>query len=348
MAGVALGTNVVSVLPPAVPARPRISLLSQGNVVGDNQPTLVDSEGLLDSEQFDPWAFGAGTKWLDPITQFLSDTLWQGWPSGDGTTLADKSHAIDGSTDRTITRGNANLQPAQMPVMAVLFAKVGELTSHTLDQGPEGSVQFQAERAFDAMLPRLIETELWTALGAQSMAYDGQFRLEGQAVTVHVPTNTAAGFVRALGILESAVGNGGFLDQWGGAFYHCTRGLGSLLTTISSQGLTVDPTGRTIRTTASGASLVPESGATGIWPSQSGELQTTPGGTSAGDDLATGWLIASAPVRVRLGRRMYVEQHDLRASGGSQNNRVVLVEQPFNLESRLEVVAVPVDYTKEL
>lgn len=308
----------VVVQPPSVPAPPPISLLTQG--------TTIDPSG--DTER---WAGGGGATWLEPVRASDVD-LWQQWSESGGTDDTTKSHDLEVS--------DADQAPTQLPIYAVLGIRQGALQAFS-DEATGNSQDAQLARAMAAVLPRAIEHELWTGEKADAAGWLEQFRLaDGDHVDVSHAGSTI-GFLRALAHAEGLAADAGFVDSFGGVMVHVSWTLFSLLTS-SARNLTLSPTGRQLRT-AGGAVVVPEVGATGSWPGHG----SAPGAGTLNDRTA-GYLFVTPPVRVRLGRvETLASPYDL------SNDRIVMAEQPFQLEASVlgsehpTSIAVAVDYTQE-
>lgn len=329
----------VVVRPPNVPAPPPISLLTQNNV--------DDSDATVLAEDSNPrWEGGGGSIWLDPLKEFRNNQVWQSWPDGAGTAQTNKSSLSDGSDPGVPSGpGAADQAPIQRPIVASLIIKEGLLTEWALRSSIEGDIGYQLGRALDAVMPRVIERELWSSAEVALANWASQFRLKTPNVVSNVGT-AAVPFGRALALAEQAAADNGFLDLYGGAFIHASVGLFSLIAGINTN-LVRSPSGRQV-TTLAGCQLIPEVGAPGSWSEATTSfVQARPGGSPVGDNIANGWLFVTPPIRVRLGRDLI---RVLDASPDNTNNRTLLVERAFLLEASVvsghfTSIAVPVDYT---
>lgn len=330
----------VVVRPPNVPAPPPISLLTQNNVDSDDA-TVLAQDGLP------RWEGGAGSTWLEPIRQFQSAQVWQAWPDNSGTAQTNKSEINNGSSDPGIPSGPgfADQAPEQRPIIATLILTEGLLTEWALRNSVEGDVGFQLGRALDCVLPRIIETELWTSGEVALAQWARQFRLKTPNV-VYCPNPTKVPYLRAIARAEQLASDYGFLDSFGGAFIHTSLELASLLAS-SDHGIVRSPSGRQL-TTYTGCQIVPELGATAAWTETgTAYVSAKPAGSPNGGNTTDGWLFVTPPVRVRLGRDN-VRVIDMDPTNA--NNRTLLVERAFILEasvltSHYTSIAVPVDYT---
>lgn len=327
-----VGAPRVVVSPPNTPAPPPFSLLTQNNVVIDDRDVI----GAGDEDQRGRFRWeGAGTSWLEPLSDAGPLGSWWKWFDSGGAVSADKddlgaSPSVDPS-DQSAT---------QYPVVGVLQITEGALTEWALRTAAEGTLDDQALRALAAAMPRSVENELWTAAAADDAAWTNQFRLASPATVVDGSTGTPDGFVRALARAEGVAASKGYIDRFGGAFIHVSPSLLSLITSYA-KGLQYAATGRTIRT-ASGCYLVSGPGATGVW---SPALEAAPS-AFAGDDDSSGWMFVTPPVRVRLAPAVVVRE--VQSFGFDTNDRNLVVEQSFVIEASPHVDAIPVDYTKEI
>jgi hypothetical protein len=198
-------------------------------------------------------------------------------------------------------------------------------------------------RALDVFTPRVVEYELWTSAIAEAAQWDNQFRLKDVSTTAVSPT-TAVGFSRAVSLAEQAAADTKIIDNYGGAYIHMSPALFSLVLSFY-QGLIRSPTGRTVMTPW-GANLIPEVGATGEWSESAGHSRAAkPGGSATGDNIATGWLFVTPPVRVRLGA-VQIYQSNF-ALTNVTNDSTFVAERAVCIEAFQTAVAIPVDYTKE-
>lgn len=336
----------VVVRPPNVPAPPPISLLTQNNLVEDDRDVFgVEADGP------GRWEGGGGSIWLDPQHQFDDNQVWQTWPGDSGTATTNKLGRSSGGAATASSIAAADQAPVQLPIFAALELDQGVLSEFALRNSIEGPVETQMTAALGAVLPRLIERELWTSAEAVHALWTQQFRLK----TPNVVTTTGTGalpYLRALAAAEQAAFDQRFIDQFGGAFIHVSPFLFSLIA-ASHPNLIRSPSGRQI-TLPSGAVLIPEGGASGAWSegATTSVLDARPGGSPAGDNAATGWLFVTPPVRVRLGQaNVYrADAHTGMGSAADSNNRRWVAERPFVLEAsvasgRNTSVGVPVDYT---
>lgn len=328
----------VVVRPPNLPAPPPISLLTQNNV--------DDADATIHAGMEGRWEGSAGTTWLEPQRQWQNNQLWQSWPDGAGTAQTNKSMLADGS-DPGIPSGvgAADDAPVQRPIIASLIVTEGLLTEWALLHAMEGSVEDQMARALNAVLPRIIERELWTSQEVALANWTGQFRLKTPNVVL-CPNTTKLPYMRAMARAEQLAADYGILDMCGGAFIHSSLLLASLLS-AQHNALFRSPTGRQF-TTVSGCMLVPEPGATGAW-SEAGTsfISARPAGAPSGGNTSDGWLFVTPPIRVRLGP---TDVHIMDSSPTNTNDRTLLVERAFILESSIPQnhptsIAVPVDYT---
>lgn len=315
----------VVVRPPSIPAPPPLSLLTQGT-------TVTDDADVLKSDGVERWSGGGGATWLEPMRGF-GGGLWQAWP--------EQGSNADGAKSDTVDVDVVSEQaPTQLPMWAVAEMRQGALQAFA-DERAGDSETTQEQRAFDALLPRMIEHELWTGNKADAAGWVDQFRL---ADGDHVDTShagTALGFLRALARAEGLAASEGIIDSFGGAMVHVSWALFGLIVAVH-QSLTISPTGRQARL-PSGVLVVPELGATGSWPGHGAAP-----GAGAGDDVATGYLFVTPPVRIRLGAFAVLDHpYDL------SNDRIVVTEQPFQIEASTlgsehpTSIAVAADYTKE-
>jgi hypothetical protein len=313
----------VVVRPPNVPAPPPISLLTQNNVEDDPSAR---------------WENGGGTVWSEPIRQEAITGVWQQWPGTGSASSSTKPGSVDAAA--------SELGPIQRPIMATLVLEQGQLAEWALRAAPEGNVQQQMEIAFAAVLPRIIEHELWTGAVASAAGWADQFRLKSlghfsQAATSVLP------FVRALSRAEQAAADFGFIDNYGGAFIHCKPSLFSLLTS-KCFGLSRAPSGRQW-TTPSGCTLVCEPGATGSWTETQTDAVDDVGAGPACNDTTSSWLFVTPPVRIRLGGgglQTYASEFAF------DNEHVYVGERPFVMEASVRdaptSVGIPVSHTQEL
>lgn len=334
----------VVVRPPNVPAPPPISLLTQNNVVEDDRDVVGDG-------QAGRWEGGGGTIWLDPQHQFDDNQLWQTWSSEGGADTTNKLGRTSGGAATAGSIAAADQSPIQLPIFAALELDQGVLSEFALANSIEGTVAEQMTAALSAVLPRMIERELWTSAEAVLALWQQQFRLKTPNVVTNVGT-AALPYQRALAAAEQAAFDNRFMDQFGGAFIHVSPFLFSLLTT-AGHGLTRSPSGRQF-ITPSGMFIVPQGGGNGKWDEtvQANVRSAKPVGSPDGDNLATGWLFVTPPVRVRLGGAAVYEApaHTGMGAGSDSNNRRFVAERPFVIEAsvvsgRFTSVGVPVDYT---
>ena len=340
-----VGPRVV-VRPPNVPAPPPISLLTQGTTVEDDHD-VIQAQGL--QAQAGRWEAGGGTVWLDPLRQFSGIQVYQNWPDGGGAGSTDKLTLADGTEAAAASIDPALQSTIQRPMISAIELDQGVLTdyveAHALQELP---VEAQIIRALDAVIARVVERELWTNQTGDRANWLSQFRLK--APHVHTITNTATPFALAFALAEQAAADFRFLDQFGGSMIHVPLAMFSLITSRLG-GIIRSPSGRQY-TTPAGSMLVPELGATGTW-TEAGTAFTNarPGGSPPGDNLATGWIFVTPPVRVRLGQ------------GGTQviesvvntptNDITYVGERAFTIESSIgsaanpTSIAIPVDYTTE-
>lgn len=325
---VGTGAPRVVVRPPNVPAPPLISLLTQNNVVEDDRDVLGAGQG-------NRWIAGGGVQWFDPTVE--GATTWQKWPS-EGGEDAQTKNLIDPIT-------NARQSPIQLPMIAAAQLDSGVLAEFALRTGTEGSPVDQAVAAFNALLPGLIEDELWTGVQAARALWADQFRLMS-AGHVDTATGSTQPFLRGLALAEQIAASAGFIGELGGAMIHASPQAFSLIT-AKHNGLTRAATGRQWLT-PSGCALVTGPGATGTWSDANDDviIESTP--AIEGDQLTTGWLFVTPPVRVRLGVGgvdVIVGEWD------EENDRRYVVERAFTIEAAVKdtptSIGIPIDYTQE-
>lgn len=321
----------VVVRPPNLPAPPPISLLTQLNE--DTGDATVRDDG-----QRGRWDGGAGTTWTEPIAQFATDETWQHWP-GSGTSDASK-------VETPVRRGSGDNAPVQLPITVVLEVLEGTLHEFAGRDTPQDAAM---RAALDAVAPRVIEHELWTAARAVAAGWTEQFRLKTAGI-VTVPVTAAQPVKRALALAEQLASEFGFRDALGSTpFLHMSPYLFSLM--VGPAELDVSPNGRQVRTRL-GSHLVPEGGATATWTDAEAAtpLLDTRGAAAVGDNRDDGWLFVTPPVRIRWSDTTPAV---LRSEFNvPMNDRLLLAERSFVIECSIveghpTSIAIPVDYTQE-
>lgn len=346
MQTLAPGVLRVVVRPPNLPAVPPLSLLTQNNVE-DTGVTVIDG-----GDNPERWVAGGGSVWNEPLRQPLNDQVFQAWPGEGGTEQTSKLGRSNGDTAERLRLSEGDQVPVQLPMLAAVEVSVGTLSdiAHMNTDG-ELSTEDQLALLFDAVLPRVIEHELWTGEAASLAAWPDQFRLKALG-HVSAPLTAAVPVRRALAVAEQLAANAGFYDSYGGAFCHMSPLCFQLVT--SPAELLLTPPGPRPRqvSTLLGTQLIPELGATGTWDEDASDaVAAKPGGSVDGDNLATGWMFITPPVRVRLGPtsgRIIRSTLDV-----PTNDQLLVGERAFTIECSIREelptsIAVPVDFTQEL